>query len=732
MSFKKKEYLNAIWAFDTETTSYTTWATRKKKDGTEERYCSGKYAWAYIMDFCKKIGDSYFHYTFRKWEEVRNFLDELSSTCSKNEYYVIYVHNLSFEFQFMKDWLELTQVFARKSHNVLRCVYKHIEFRDSLALANLKLASLAHDEKLPVQKAEGDLKYEVVRHWSTPLDEKEMGYIYKDTEVVCEYIAKKLQEYGNYSEIPMTSTGEVRALFRRELGPKLEKVHQLAVKYSAHTPELQNLFLKIYAGAYTHANYQIIEQVVDNLECWDIASSYPYQMVARKYPTVWFKFNQETVDSTDNISILQHLLKNYPPEEYAWAMDVEFTNLTAKHCHNTLSHHKAFRISSDCVCDNGRVFYARFARYCLNEVDMDIVREFYNWSDINFKSIWISRKSYLPKELVSVILKLFEQKTSLKGQEDEYTNYMRSKNRINGVYGMTVFDILNTGFYFDEESNARFLREEKDFEDFQNYVKNPKNYLWYSIGVWVTSYARRQILSPIAKMGENACYCDTDSVKFKNGHRYRKLLSTLNAQINREFNDAMKYHKFAECEYRFFTTEYTDDKGKFHPREEKFMGIFEVEKPYKRFKTLGSKRYLVEYYDGKMEATVAGAPKYYHNEQSDTDIYFVDALMNGYDYSNKDDNEYNRNTYRFDNFTNDFVFKNCKLTHTYCECNKDLFIRDYLGNLELQPVRAGVCLTRTDFSMRLSEAFFLFLEGRIEFSNKDIYKYFRPHLYPEK
>ena len=127
----KRVYLNAIWSFDTETTSYTTWKTRKKKYGTEERYCAGKYAWAYIMDFCKKIGDTYFHKTYRRWEEVKEFLNELSSTCGKNEFYVIYVHNLSFEFQFMKDWLELTDVFARKSHNVLRCRYRHIEFRDS-------------------------------------------------------------------------------------------------------------------------------------------------------------------------------------------------------------------------------------------------------------------------------------------------------------------------------------------------------------------------------------------------------------------------------------------------------------------------------------------------------------------------------------------------------------------------------------------------------------------------
>ena len=42
-------------------------------------------------------------------------------------------------------------------------------------------------------------------HENTPLTKTEMGYLYADTEVVCEYIKKKLKEYGNFAEIPMTN-----------------------------------------------------------------------------------------------------------------------------------------------------------------------------------------------------------------------------------------------------------------------------------------------------------------------------------------------------------------------------------------------------------------------------------------------------------------------------------------------------------------------------------------------
>ena len=87
----------------------------------------------------------------------------------------------------------------------------------------------------------------------------------------------------------MTSTGEVRYLFRKELGQNLKKIHSLVEAYSAPTMECQNLLIDAYSGAYTHANYQIIDQIVYDLGCRDISSSYPFQMVARKFPTIWFR-----------------------------------------------------------------------------------------------------------------------------------------------------------------------------------------------------------------------------------------------------------------------------------------------------------------------------------------------------------------------------------------------------------------------------------------------------------
>ena len=693
MAYMNRHYKQTIMSFDIETTSYVQYKDVFHRDGTVTEEVDRKYAWMYLADFCTYIAGTYSHHTVRNWKDVVAYLDRLSDFCAKGWYYVIWVHNLSFEFQFMKDWMKLTDVFCRKSHNVLKCTYRNIEFRDTLALANCKLEKLAKNENLPVQKAVGDLDYSLVRCPMTPVTDTEINYQWKDTEVVCAYIAKKKKEYKKLENIPTTSTGEVRYLFIEELekSKSLKKIHSLVQLYSAQTIELQNLLISIYAGAYTHCNYQYIDQTLHNLKCRDIASSYPYQMVARKYPTIWFQLDFEVNTKED----LKKLAEEYPPEEYAWACYATFTKIRAKHCHNILSLHKAKKISEDNIIDNGRIVSASYLEFDINEIDLANICDFYNIEKITLTDIHVSKKEYLPKELVAVILKLFQQKTSLKGVEGQEENYMRSKNRINGVYGSAVFNLLNSGIYFDEISNMKFLKEEKTFADYKKYIGNPKQYLWYAIGVWVTSYARRQILKPIKHMSENAVYCDTDSVKYLGWKKYDRYWDVVNNNIKDEFLKAMNYHGFTEDEYRFF-----DKDGK-----EYFMGIFEEEPYYRTFKSLGSKRYIAEHFDKKkdkwvVETTVAGAPK-----------NMADAL-------GKTTEE------KFKNFKNNFILKDSRLTHTYVEGRRNLIVIDYLGESHIVDTRSGVCLTSADFSMCLSDDFFNFLYGRIEFEDKNIYDYF--------
>ena len=672
---EKIYYKKSIITFDIETTSYVEEV--KQKNGKIKEV---KHAFMYIGAIYNNGVIS----KYRTWEEIISYFNSLNKICSKNERYIIWVHNLSFEFQFMKDWIKFSDVFARKAHNVIKCVYKNIEFRDTLALSNCKLENLAKNEKLSVEKASGDLDYSLIRHQSSRLDSVEEHYVDMDVIVLAEYIKKKLKEYKTLEEIPMTSTGEVRYLFRKELGKNLKNIHNLSVLYSAQTKDLQNLLIDIYAGAYTHANYQIIGKEMYNIFCADIASSYPYQMVSKKYPTIWLGIKEE-------LYTIKELFKKYPIEDFAIACRCTFTNLRAKHVHSILSKHKSSRLDlNSLIEDNGRVVSCDKIEFACNEIDLMNILDFYNFDDIEIREVYVSKKQYLPKEIVAIILKLFQMKTNLKGIEEEAENYMRSKNKINGVYGTCVFNILDSGIFFDNECDTKFIKEEKGFNDFVKYCNNPKQYLWYSIGVWVTSYAKRQVLEPIKKLSENALYSDTDSVKYQGYSKYKKMWTHLNAKYKTEFYDAMRFHNFKTEEYTFF-----DKHGVQH-----FMGVFDEEEPYRRFKALGSKRYLVEYYNGEMSSTVAGAPKDLVNHLGET------------------------NDEKFKKFSNYFSLKDCKLCHTYTEEDTYRIITDYEGKSDIVHIKSGVCLTSSDFSMNWSDSFIEFLLGKIELEDKDIYRYF--------
>lgn len=115
---------------------------------------------------------------------------------------------------------------------------------------------------------------------------------------------------------------------------------------------------------------------------------------------------------------------------------------------------------------------------------------------------------------------------------------------------------------------------------------NKKAFMSYSVGVWVTAWARWELqqLIDIAD-ATHFVYADTDSVKYIGEIDY--------SEYN---NEVMKRSKangaFAK-----------DKSGKIH-----YMGIYEREHSYDKFITLGAKKYAYEI-DGQTFVTCAGVNK---------------------------------------------------------------------------------------------------------------------------
>jgi hypothetical protein len=151
------------------------------------------------------------------------------------------------------------------------------------------------------------------------------------------------------------------------------------------------------------------------------------------------------------------------------------------------------------------------------------------------------------------------------------------------------------------------------------------NFLSYQWGVWVTAYARYDLLRTVKAISDQSdeydidgrpfddvVYCDTDSIKILNGDKHKAIFDTFNAEVETKMQDAMKHFGFAPDEYSP-----KDPKGRPRP-----LGIFAYEPnevdeslpSYRYFKTLGAKRYIFscteDWTDPKsFGITIAGLPK---------------------------------------------------------------------------------------------------------------------------
>lgn len=122
------------------------------------------------------------------------------------------------------------------------------------------------------------------------------------------------------------------------------------------------------------------------------------------------------------------------------------------------------------------------------------------------------------------------------------------------------------------------------------------NFAW---GVWVTSAARYNLLSNVIKLDEYTVYCDTDSLKLKEGFD-KKVIENYNKKVIEKINKVSNDLKIDIEKFRP-----KDKNGKKH-----IIGIFENDGIYHKFITQGAKKYAyISKEDYKIYITVAGVPK---------------------------------------------------------------------------------------------------------------------------
>lgn len=620
-SDNKKTYLNLIMTFDIETTDdpdrelafMWRWQFAILGAPGADEIVTGRNQRKRIEDPIVIFG-SY-------WPEFISFLQRLRDAAPPDVTLIIFVHNLSYEYQFCNWLLPIKSGFV-VGDKISRLDMEGIEFRCSYLATNKSLYLLTAG-KVPHEKAKGDLDFRLYREPGCATTAEEDGYCYNDVAGLAEAIKLDLVTWReNLAGMPMTSTGHVRKDINRIKNGYMVK----KIKYCEQRWHMAKILHKLFRGGDCHGNRDELGIIHRGVDQFDKKSSYPAMLVCKKYPMGYFvpvaPERWEMLCATDKyagfalINIRGLRIKKHAPDPYIARAKVE-------------------SVINDRL-DNGRILFADSVTLWAVDLDWLIIKDAYEWDSCEIHEAYGSYADYLPKAFTDLIIGYFFKKETLAlhrkqareelGEDSERykllsAEYEKMKNLINSLYGCLAEwihpdeleyseDLHNFSptWYRWRESDGPKTAKDKDAEEVdelerQAWIRRNKSRLPYQWGVWCTAWARYEyyqgikcceIDDPESETGRRSLfiYGDTDSNKFLHNDQVIANFDKLNKRIRQE------------CEDQPYTKGFVEVGGK-----RIYLGAWEDEGRVDLFRAWGAKKYGCRFANGKIKLTVAGLNK---------------------------------------------------------------------------------------------------------------------------
>ena len=672
------------------------------------------------------------------------------------------IANMGFEFQFMNQHFlaigdKWTKIFSVNSRCPLVAeTDSGFVFQDALKISNSSLEKLSELYSLPSKKTH-DLDYSLARNTKTQLTDEEIRYCSLDVRILGDFHRWIMQNYhANGLDYPLTSTGLLRDTLIKYFEQTEFKTSQYTTKdgkkktskeLSKFAKTIPDLFPDTYdeyadimkfgfRGGYTHANSRNADKILENVNGGDFTSSYPYVMMFQKYPVTKFYNCRKDID------VIEYLIK----KGKAVMMKLRFN------CLNNLTPHslesvnktweyeecgrniKEFINKTGAIIDNGRVLYADTLTVTLTDLDYESYKMFYEWKSVEVLEAKSAQYGLLPDYVRLSVSTYYHTKNLLKKAGlDETTEYGLAKAMVNGNYGLMCEKLHIDEVIFDPERFAWYTSMPEDKYELQQayieeiygknsdkkYDKKPKTILSPYWGIWTTAHARNNLFQILMKIPDtDSLYCDTDSIYFLNPEKNWALCEEYNKKVMHDnmilINEWNKEKGFDIDEYNMMNPadreNYVKETHGLVPNYFVDLGTFDKLNKngnYTRFKTLGAKRYVKEWYDKKgelkVEQTIAGLPK--------------TALC---EYCEKNDKD------PFAVFKNGMSIKNVKKAHAYNDKPHTRVITDYQGNTEEMTEYASVGIYDVSFSMKMDSAYTRLIMSYAEsIKRKDLREYIR-------
>lgn len=612
---EKRSHLrkDKFYTFDIETTTIITGFDNKKNPIRNGIIWSGQFY----------DGENYTQ--TRSLEETIEKIKLIEEENKKESPYkiVCVVQNLSYEFQFIKDFFTFNKILCTSERRIIAAETEQIVFRCSYFLSNQGLDMFLKNEGVEKEHQKTKMDYLKARYPWTPLTEDEKIYCANDVIGLHKAMQHRISLCYNQdiNNLPLTSTGYVRKDCRKAVRSNYKNIYRFLDE--ALTKEEYILCNDAFRGGNTHANRYYSNKYLkpkEGLGQKDEASAYPAVLMMFDYPTKFFKmksFKQKEFD---------YYLKNH--KKWAMLIKVAFKNIRLKnpdatpvpylsiskcnpvafHAKGKTAAQKKWKHAKE--VDNGRIMSARLVCTTVTEQDYLIIQKQYTWEEEKIIDVRISKKKPIPKELRDKIMEYYYKKTTLKQDEDSPDfdpdiayNYNQSKARLNGIYGMHATKVCKPEYIFDNKTHTIKEIARDEAECLEEYYKSFSSFLSFQVSSWCTSYARMWLEEGIdacfnEKTGKSdLVYVDTDSCKYLNPDLHEKAFKEINER-------RMKL---------------ADEKGAYVDYEGKryYLGVFSDEPRAVSFKTWGAKKYMYTYMKKEknghrhldFKITISGVPK---------------------------------------------------------------------------------------------------------------------------
>lgn len=513
---------------------------------------------------------------------------------------IIWIHNLSYEQNFLLNLFFPEQLFAKKPHSVVYFTYNNITFRCTYQLTNLSLKSWAKD--LGCAPKLEDYKYDKIRTPKTPLTAFEKAYGQRDLEIVYEGIKKFRRDFVLLQKIPLTQTSiirqEVLCIFAKDFTYKRHMARLLPKNPAEYARQRM-----CFSGGNVHANWYYAGILCTGVNSDDIASSYPYCCLTEPLPMAPFR---KAISA-------KHGQRYLNSDKYCCIMEIRITDAVSRMHVDYISYSKIYditkkedplthRMVNDITVENGKVQAVAGCTMFVTGIDLKIIEEVYDCK-IEILQLWYSKAGYLDKRYMEYILDLYEKKTALKGVEGMEDIYLNAKQKINGIYGDFVSslcyddtELLDGGEWIDKAKSKSEVQQRLDYLRKKPY-KLKSAYIW---GVFITAAARRNHFDILRELDKknHIIYYDTDSVYYFGNH------DAAIRKYNKEKTDRID----AVLKLQGIDPERSRPKDK--NGNKKQMGILEAEhRNLPEFKALRAKCYGYRTEKGELKITISGVNK---------------------------------------------------------------------------------------------------------------------------